>query len=150
MNIEGTLSRITGTVEKNAGVFAAGAAIYGRFKEDSATPLTAIADYFSGKAAWNVLTELQHTFTDPAGIIGNLRYKLWDSTHAPTQLVKAGLAIYAASEIGVLPSKYATVGKKIAKGAAIAAILVPASPVESQAAFMSRAKPLEQISGYNY
>lgn len=138
MDIAELPNKIISTVEKNATILAAAGSMLGRFAEGSPVdPIGDLVNFFTMQSSWNVMTELNHTLNDPNGLIGNLKWKLWQSPHVPTQLFKVGLALYAAGEIGLIPSKYGNIGKKVATGAGIAAILIPASPPESQAAFGS-------------
>jgi hypothetical protein len=57
----------------------------------------------------------------------NLKWKLWQSPHLYTILIKAGIAMWAAGKLGVIPTRFEKLGVNIGKGAVIAALLMPGS-----------------------
>jgi len=113
------LNGIAGKLEKNAELLTAIAAIYSRNQEGMGW------DYFTNPTGPNgILHGIQYTLTHPE----HLKYKLLDSQHLYTGLFKLGVGLMIAGELGApIVGKYARLGEKIAKTAAIMAIILPGS-----------------------
>lgn len=140
MDIGGIPNKILGGVEKHATLLAFAGAAYLR-KAEGNTPsgqaLSALVGHFTnlgipspaqisaggGGGAYGALGEAIITLSNPR-LLGE---KLFNANHAYSVLVKVGLAAWIAGELGVIPSKYGDVGKKVAIGAGAAAIVMPGS-----------------------
>jgi hypothetical protein len=136
MDIGNIGNKILNSVEKNATVLAAAAAMISRPMEDGqdfGTALQSLATHFTnlnipkdsqiGQGGYGALGEAYISITHP----DILMRKLFNSNHMYSGMVKVGIVGWVLGELGVLPAKYANLAKKVATGAGIAAIALPGS-----------------------
>lgn len=138
MNLGGIVSKLA----NNADILAAGGALYSRAVE--ANPTDPLGE---------IMRMLDFTRTDGGPIyelkqlttFQGIKYKLWDAPHLAQLLIKIGVGAYVAGELGLLNSKWANLGKKIAKSSAIIAAITPGSgPKSGQQSFLNQAQPVSQ------
>lgn len=125
------LNGLTQKIESNATLAAMAAGVWLRSKEVGGTGLTTILE--------TALYEAVKTFQS----FDYVKYKLWDAGHTPQAITKAGLIVYAASELGLINKK--ALGKKIIKGGVLASIITPGSgPDKMGGSFLKQANPISQ------
>ena len=132
MDIGNTANKLLSKVEDNAMVLSAAFGIYSRGAEAYPEPtdnLNYLVSYFTNfglnpvEGGYGALGEAIGTVLK----LDKLKYKLWDAPHVSTMMIKAGVGLYALGELGLINAKYKKIGKDIAKGSAIAAIIMPGS-----------------------
>ncbi len=101
-------------ISSKADLLAGAISVYYRMKEGGVP----------GNFFHDIPNELKWLMEDP---IARANYKLFQSPHLYTQLVKGGIFLYVLGETGILNKKYSVLGEKIAKGAGFAALLLPGS-----------------------
>ena len=141
MDVGGLPNKLIGGLEKNAMLAAFGAGVLERAQEaNNADPIGQVINHFSnfnlttgtgGGGGYGALGEAVITLKNPQLLMD----KLFRSNHLYSLLVKAGAAMYLASELGVLAPKWKTVGMNVLKGGAAAAIVMPGSEHPSCDAF---------------
>lgn len=109
MNVNG----LVGKIEKNAEWATLALGVWLRSKEVGGPTITNILETAAFEAV--------KTFSS----FEYAKYKLWDAQHTSQALTKAGLIIYAASELGLIHKK--NLGKKIAQGGVLTSIITPGS-----------------------
>jgi hypothetical protein len=124
MELKGTLGKVADVLEKNIALLTVAGASYARMAEFSGSPLSSMVEYFTFKTG-NPVSELLNSISSP----DQLKYKLLESTHAYTQAFKAGLGVWAFTQLmpGIIPNKYGSIAGKVALGAGIAALVLPGS-----------------------
>ncbi len=113
MNFSGILAKL----EDHADLIAGLAAAWERYPN-----LDELMNYATNPQ--HIMMEMQATFG--SGFAG-LKYKLLDSPHLYTGLFKAGAALWILGQVDLIPKRYEDLGGKVAKGAGIAALLLPGS-----------------------
>ena len=112
LNVGGIMKKL----EQNADWVAALISVYQRFDGN-------LDQVWQQYTSTRVMNEIQNTLTHPWLI----KHKLLESDHLYTGLFKAGIGAYIASELGIIPSKYKNIAKKIMWGSGVAAITLPGS-----------------------
>lgn len=128
MNVEGIGKNIIGKLEDNAMLLTAVGAAYARAAEDGDGLSGLIRQFTTFSATDGFIGELLADVglkQGSAGALDNLKWKLWESPHLYTKLIKVGLAVWIGGQLGIVPARYEKLGANIGKGAAIAALLMP-------------------------
>lgn len=95
-----------------------------------------------------------HELLSDIGMLGgnpltNLKWKLWDAPHIPTMAFKLSTGLWIAAKLGIpYIEKYEQVLAKVAKGSALAALMLPGSgPMSGNTATIPNAVPGAQSFG---
>ena len=126
------LNGIVGKITKNAEVLSIVAGVYGRAKEGG----WGISDMIKF-----IPLEIQNAFKSTA----DLKWKLWDAPHLPQTITKIGLALYVASEVGIIKKK--PLATKLIKGGLISSLITPGSGPSSTQSNFAKAP---QVEAYKY
>ena len=130
MDIQGTAKNVLGKLEDNAMLLTVLGASYARMSEDGDAINGLIHHFTTFSTTDGVVSELLADFGLKAGsgdMAATLKWKLWDSPHLYTLLIKLGIGAYLAGELGFIGARYKKLGVNVGKGAAIAALLMPGS-----------------------
>ena len=136
MDIGGIPNKIISGVEKHATLLAfAGSAFLRQMERYPGDPELAISKLIGhfmnlgiptpeqvGQGGYGALGEAILTLQAPEFFVRKLV-----GGHAYAGLFKIGVGLWIAEEFGLVPSKYGNIGKKVATGAAIAALVMPGS-----------------------
>jgi len=128
-------NKIIGGIEKHAAVLAFVGSVYARHAEYTGDPALILANLTShftnlniprsdqvGMGGYGALGEAVLSIQNPRILADKLFGK-----HAFGTLVKVGVGLWLAGELGIVPGRYADIGKKVATGAGVAALVMPGS-----------------------
>lgn len=136
MDIGNLGSKLESAFTKNVDLITIVGAAAARVSEETGSDLGAMANYLytwftnfntqgvgQGGTNQGALGELIATLTSPNYLI----FKLFQSNHLYTALVKIGIAGYVAGEVGLIPAKWKNVSKKVAWNAGLVSLILPGS-----------------------
>jgi hypothetical protein len=150
MGIGNTVGKIEKIVIDNATILSFfGSALARAGEANPADPIGELISMLNPiGTSYGPIYEIMHNLN-----FAGLKYKLIDSPHAATTLFKIGIGAWIASELGVIPAKYGSLGKKVATGAGIAALITPGSgPNENKSSIQEnfRSAPVMQMAQAYY
>lgn len=150
MDLGGTANKIIDKIGSHAEILAALGGMLARQMEvypgNLGGAIGGLVDYATNTGTGGMMEEVLKTVQDPQYLV----YKVFTSNHVYSGLVKAGLAAYIAGEFGIIPSKWQTIGKKVAMGGAIAAIISQGSGPRPESASVQQNFAMAPMQGAYY
>lgn len=136
MDIGNLGSKLENAVTKNIELITIAGVTASRVSEETGNDLGAMANYLytwftnfntagatQGGTDQGALGEFIATITEPNYLV----FKLFQSDHLYSGLVKVGLAGYIAGELGLINGKWKNLAKKVAMNAGVASLFLPGS-----------------------